>query len=124
MSQNWARTVLDINVGYREDLARVRRVLDEVAHDLWEDDDFRGVIIEQPEVWGVESLGVDGIVVRVTLKTAPMEQWGVARAMRERIKARFDHEGIEIPYPQRVVWHREAGPVDDPSAEPAAGPTA
>ena len=45
----------------------------------------------------------------MTLKTAPLEQWEVAREMRERIKARFDHEGIEIPLPQRVVWHRERG---------------
>jgi small conductance mechanosensitive channel len=41
MSQNWARTVLDISVAYHEDIARVRRVLTEVAHDLWEDEDFR-----------------------------------------------------------------------------------
>ena len=107
MSQNWARTVLDISVSYAEDLARVRRVLQEVAHDLWEDEDFKGLVIEEPEVWGVEQLGIDGVTVRVTLKTAPMEQWAVARAMRERIKARFDHEGIEMPFPQRVVWHRE-----------------
>jgi small conductance mechanosensitive channel len=108
MSQNWARTVLDITVGYTEDLARVRRVLEEVAHDLWEDDDFQGLVIEQPEVWGVESLGVDGIVVRVTLKTAPMEQWGIARAMRERIKARFEHEGINLAVAQRVMWQESA----------------
>ena len=108
MSQNWARTVLDVTVGYAEDLVRVRRVLEEVAHDLWEDEDFKGLIIEEPEVWGVESLGVDGIVVRVTLKTAPMEQWGVARAMRERVKARFEHEGINLAVAQRVVWQESA----------------
>ena len=47
-------------------------------------------------------------MLRCRFKVAPLEQWGVAREMRERIKARFDHEGIEIPFPQRVVWHREA----------------
>ena len=107
MSQNWARTVLDIGVAYSEDLAKVRRVLMEVAHDLWEDDEFKGIVIEEPEVWGVEALSPDGVTVRVTLKTAPLEQWAVAREMRQRIKARFDYEGIEIPLPQRMVWHRD-----------------
>jgi small-conductance mechanosensitive channel len=106
-SQNWARTVLDVSVAYDEDLAKVQRVLREVAHDLWEDDDFKGVVIEEPEVWGVEALTPDGVTVRVTLKTAPLEQWRVAREMRQRIKARFDFEKIEIPYPQRVVWQRQ-----------------
>ena len=109
-SQNWARTVLDVSVGYSEDLDRVRTVLAEVAHGLWEDPDFQGVIIEEPEVWGVQDLGPDGVVVRVTLKTAPMEQWRIARVMRERIKARFDVEHIEMPLPQRPVWLREPPP--------------
>ena len=108
-SQNWSQTVLDISVSYSEDLARVRRVLEEVAHDLWEDEDFEGRVIEEPSVWGVQDLGPDAVAVRVVLKTAPLEQWAVAREMRERIKARFDHEGIEIPFAQRVVWHRDAG---------------
>ncbi len=106
MSQNWARTVIDIGVAYSEDIEKVRRVLQEVAHQVWEDPDFQGRVIEEPEVWGVESLTADAVTVRVTMKTAPMEQWAVARAMRERIKDRFDREGIEIPFPQRVVWHR------------------
>lgn len=105
-SQNWARTVLDISVAYHEDLARVRRVLGEVAHELWEDDDFKGQVIEEPSVWGVQDLAIDGVTVRVVLKTTPGEQWAVAREMRQRIKARFDHEGIEMPFPQRVVWNR------------------
>jgi small-conductance mechanosensitive channel len=108
MSQNWARAVIDVSVGYGEDLTRVRRVLTEIAHEMWEDEEFRGVVIEEPEVTGVEMLAADSVHLRVMLKTLPLEQWAVAREMRQRIKARFDHEGIEIPFAQRVVWHREA----------------
>jgi len=120
MSQNWARTVLDIAVAYHEDLTKVRRVLEDVAHDPWDDEDFQGRIIEEPSVWGVQDLGIDGVTIRVALKTAPLEQWAVAREMRQRIKARFDFEGIEIPFPQRVVWHRGEAAVPE-SAETAAG---
>ena len=123
MSQNWARTVLDVKVGYQEDLARVRRVLQDVAHDLWVDDDFKGQIIEEPSVWGVQDLAPDGVIVRVALKTAPLEQWAVAREMRQRIKSRFDFEGIEIPYPQQVVWHRGSPDAaqPEPDTEAVAG---
>ncbi|WP_299924933.1 mechanosensitive ion channel family protein [uncultured Nocardioides sp.] len=131
MSQNWARTVLDVSVGYGEDLARVRRVLADVAHDLWEDEDFKGRIIEEPSVWGVQDLGPDAVVVRVALKTAPLEQWAVAREMRQRIKYRFDHEGIEIPFAQRVLWMRDGDPrephgdaADSPATAPAGTPPA
>jgi moderate conductance mechanosensitive channel len=102
-SQNWARTVLDVTFPYREDITRVRRVLQEVADDLWHDDDYDHVIIEQPEVWGIEAVTADAITMRVTLKTAPLEQWRVAREMRARIKSRFDAEGISAPYAHTVV---------------------
>ena len=107
MSQNWARTVLDIVVGYQEDLTEVTRVLKDVAHDVWDDEDFRGIVLEEPSVWGVQDLGADGVTVRVALKTAPSQQWAVAREMRARIKKRFDIEGIEIPYPQLTIWRRD-----------------
>jgi small-conductance mechanosensitive channel len=117
-SKNWSRAVVDVGVAYREDLARVQRVLREVAHDMWEDEDFKGVIIEEPEVTGVEMLAADSVTIRVLVKTAPLQQWGVARTLRQRIKSRFDHEGIEITFAQRVVWHRE----DRRSAtDPASG---
>jgi small conductance mechanosensitive channel len=116
MSQNWARSVLDIQVGYSENLDRVRQVLREIAQDLWAEETYRGDIIEEPEVWGVERLDPDAVIVRVVLKTKPLAQWEIAREMRERVKERFDEIGIEIPRPQRVVWHR------DQPAPPAAAP--
>jgi small-conductance mechanosensitive channel len=98
MSQSWARTVLDVPVGYDADLEHVRDVLRSVAHEVWEDAAFVGAVIEEPEVWGVEALAGDVVTMRVTLKTAPGEKARVARTMRERIKARFDIEGIAMPH--------------------------
>ena len=103
-SQNWARTVLDIPVALDQDLVRVQQVLKSVAHDLWEDEDFKHQIIEEPEVWGVQDLTPNWITVRVVLKTAPLEQWAVAREMRQRIKYRFDHEGIVLAHPTGQMW--------------------
>jgi moderate conductance mechanosensitive channel len=103
-SQNWARTVLDIPVALDQDLQKVQEVLEDVAHDLWDDEEFKHQIIEAPEVWGVQDLTPNWITVRVVLKTAPLEQWTVAREMRQRIKYRFDHEGIEFAHPTGQLW--------------------
>jgi small conductance mechanosensitive channel len=119
MSQNWARTVLDVPVAFTENLERVRRILKEVAHEVWEDPEYRPDILEEPEVWGVERWDPDAVVIRVVLKTAPLQQWSVARELRERIKDRFDVEGVEIPYAQRVVWHRDMPETGPPSGEAA-----
>ena len=107
-SQNWARTVLDIPVALDQDLVRVQQVLQDVAHDLWDDEEYKHLIIEEPSVWGVQDLTPNWITVRVTLKTAPLKQWAVAREMRQRIKYRFDHEGISFAHPTGQMWGQPA----------------
>ncbi len=114
-SQNWARTVLDVAVTHAADLTLVKAVLQDVAHDLWDDEEYQGVVIEEPEVWGVESITPDGVTMRVTLKTAPMEQWRVAREMRARIKNRFDHEGIEMPQRPQAARPEEIAGTEPPA---------
>ena len=111
--------MLDVSFPYREDVAKVRRVLQDVADDLWHDEDFDHVIIEQPEIWGIEAVSADAITMRVTLKTAPLEQWRVAREMRARIKARFDAEGISAPYAHTVVVNQSQ---DDQAAPEGTTP--
>ncbi len=114
-SQNWARTVLDVTVPYGEDLAKVRDVLEEVAGDLWRDDDFTGLVIEAPEVLGVQALDADGVVVRTTMKTAPAAQFQIGRALRERVISRFDIEGIEMFTTPRVATGAAVTPGDEPA---------
>ena len=107
LSQNWSRAVIDVGIAYDSDVVHAKKVLAEVGESMWDDDDFRDLLIEQPEVTGVEGLGADSVDLRIMVKTAPLQNWAVARELRQRIKARFDAEGIEIPFAQRVVWHRE-----------------
>jgi moderate conductance mechanosensitive channel len=102
-SQHWSRSLIDIEVGYGTDLNHVQDVIGEVAHALAEEDRS---ILEEPEVWGVEALGANGVTVRLVVKTKPSEQYRVSRMLRQRLKERFDREGIEIPFPQQTVWNR------------------
>ena len=118
MSQNWARAVLDVEVSHEADLFTVRRVLLDLATDMWRDDEFNGRIIEQPEVPGVEKVSSDGVVVRLSVKTAPLEQWAVARALRERIKMRFETEGIVVPHTRYVTDETVS---EESSADPLDG---
>jgi small-conductance mechanosensitive channel len=111
MSQHWSRSLLDVEVAYGTDLERAKQVIAEEATAYARED---ADVLEEPEVWGVEALGANGVTIRLVVKTTPSEQWRVSRRLRERIKARFDAEGIEIPFAQQTVWFRGAG-------APAAG---
>lgn len=97
MTQNWARSVVDTTVGYESNLDRVQDLLKEVGDGLFHESTYRGIILEPPEVWGVQSLDKDGVVIRMVVKTVPMQQWGVERQLRARIKDAFDAESIRIP---------------------------
>jgi moderate conductance mechanosensitive channel len=103
MSQGWSRALLDIPVTWASDVTQVREVIKAVADDLWRDDDWSAKVLEEPEVWGVESMGSDGLVIRLVVKTPPLENWDVARELRQRIKAAFEQSGIDIGVPTRAV---------------------
>jgi small conductance mechanosensitive channel len=103
-SQGWARAVLDVGVAYGEDLARAEELLLDVARKLKEDEQFGPLVLEEPEMWGVESVSADGVVLRLVVKTQPLQQWAVARELRRRIKERFDVEGVRVAHPQSAVW--------------------
>ncbi len=105
-SQQWSLAVLDVEVAYATDIELACKVLKETALAMWQDQEWRDLILEEPEVWGVENLGADGMAIRMVVKTTPADQFKVARQLRARIKASFDQVGIEIPFPQRTVWHR------------------
>ena len=105
-SQVWSRAVLDVDVSYQTDIAHATEVIKRSAQTMCDDKEFSEAILSDPEVWGVENLGMDSVTIRLVLKTAPHDQLKVTRELRARIKAAFDDAGIEIPFAQRTIWHR------------------
>ncbi|MGH7458173.1 MAG: mechanosensitive ion channel family protein [Longimicrobiaceae bacterium] len=108
MTRSWSRVVLDVGVAYREEVDRVIEVMEEVGRELWDDPEWRPLLVEEVTVPGVEGFGDSSVNIRLMAKTVPLKQWEVARELRRRIKNRFDQEGIEIPFPHLTLqWEGE-----------------
>jgi moderate conductance mechanosensitive channel len=89
-SQGWARTVIDYPVSATRDVPQVRELMLATAIEMWKEPEWHGVILEEPQVWGVQAVSAGEVLIRLTARTVPLRQWEVARALRERLKIALD----------------------------------
>jgi len=120
MTQGWSRVVLDVGVSYSEDLQRVEQVLRDVLERFAAEEE-PGVLLDAPELAGVEALADSSVNLRVLVRTRPGEQWNVARRLRRAVKTGLDAAGVEIPFPHRTVHVRPA-PAPGPEGQTAGPP--
>ncbi len=106
MTMEFAQFDVELGVAYDSDLDKVEKVINKVGQDLFEDEDWKGVALEAPRMLRVDSFDDSAITVKIVCKTAPIRQWEVRGEFLRRLKKAFDKEGIEIPFPQRVVHMR------------------
>jgi len=106
MTQEWSRLLLDVDVAYDTDVDRAIEVLTDLLERFAAEPENAEVMLTPPEIWGVNELADSSVVIRVVAKTVPGQQWAAARRLRLQLKREFDALGIEIPFPQRTVWHR------------------
>lgn len=102
-TKDFSRINMNIGVGYGDDLEKVTDVVNRVGIALSEDSEWKDKIRSAPKFVRVNSLGDSSVEIRITGETTAGDQWGVAGELRKRLKYAFDKEGIEIPFPQRVI---------------------
>jgi small conductance mechanosensitive channel len=125
MSQQWAKAVVDVAVAYGTDVRAATEVIRSVGSALRDDQAWADKVLEDPEVLGVESLGADGVTIRVTVKTQPGQQWGVNRELRLRLREALDAAGIEAPYQRtKAVGGEASGGASAAPPVPAPSPDA
>jgi moderate conductance mechanosensitive channel len=103
LSKDWSRVDLLVTVDPHIDANRAMGILSTVAHTMSLDAYWSTLILEPPNLLGVDDLNHVGVTLRLWIKTRPLKQWEVARELRRRIKAAFDQAGITIGIPQQLL---------------------
>lgn len=106
MSKGFNRAVVDISIAYNEDIDRVIDLLTAELEKIYNESTVEGMI-DCPQVLGVERLEDSSVVIRIKADCTVGENWNVERQLRRLIKNALDREGVEIPFPHRVVYVKQ-----------------
>ena len=113
LTNEWSAHVFDIGVAYKENTDKVVSIMHEVGQVMKEDDKFGNLMLEEPEIFGVDKFADSAVLIKGRIKTRPIRQWEVGREYLRRIKLAFDENNIEIPFPHRTLYvGEESKPLD------------
>lgn len=113
LTKNFSRVNMNIGISYSANLEHVVSVINKVGNELAADEKWKADIIQAPQFLRVDSFDASSISIKILGETQPIRQWDVAGELRKRLKVAFDKEGIEIPFPQRVVHFAAKPPTAD-----------
>lgn len=92
--------IVDMSVSYETDIEKASMIMRDMGLAYMQNHDN---ILEEPHVLGVINLGESEVVIRMIIRVQPLTHWETERALRRSIKEEFDKQGVDIPYPHRVV---------------------
>lgn len=97
MSQGWARAIVDVGVAPDADVAAVEEAMLSAAQGLAKDPKWRTRIVEKPELWGLEAVDGEALVVRIVIKTRANAMDDVAQELRRRLRSAIAEIGVALP---------------------------
>jgi len=95
-SQGWSRVVLDIPLAYSAPIEKARELILKAANSLATDPAIAKQLMGEPEVWGIELLTGEQVVLRLVQQVGPSHADDIARELRARIKVSLDKNNIAL----------------------------
>jgi small-conductance mechanosensitive channel len=123
LSSRHSQSDIHIPVAYSANIDQVLDIVNQVGIELAADPDWMGRILAKPLNLGLDEFGDRGMVVRVWIRTQPLEQWNVAREYRRRVKRAFDQAKIPLMLSQQELWLHDAEVAIAPPAHPGVDST-
>lgn len=102
-SQDYAVALVELPLAHAADIDLASRVALEAATTTVDSAPLREEVLAPPQVAGVSKVTADTVTLRITVTVRPGRQWGVERALSQRILQSFEEHGIEAPYPHGAL---------------------
>ncbi len=96
ISMEFAGINLDIAFDQKAKLETVITLINDTGNDLAKDEEWQDKILETPQFLRVDDFADESIIVKITGKTLPLEQWAVGGELLKRLKLAFDKAGITL----------------------------
>jgi small conductance mechanosensitive channel len=94
LSKDWARAVVDVPVPTSTDLNVANDALREVSTAAMRDHRLADLLLDEPQLMGVESIEKDTVNLRVVARTLPGKQFEVSRRLRALIVSALRRAGV------------------------------
>jgi moderate conductance mechanosensitive channel len=95
-SRNWSRVDYRVPVDARADIKAALEVLRKALTDLAAEERYADWMLDPVELIGVDSMSATGVVLRASIKTAPLRQFELKREINARVLAGLDAAGIGL----------------------------
>ncbi|MET0783190.1 MAG: mechanosensitive ion channel domain-containing protein [Leifsonia flava] len=118
MSQGWARVIIDLAVPYEADVEAVEKAMLDTALDFAATPKWRSRVLEKPELWGMESISAEAVVIRIVVKVRTSAKDDVSRELRMRLKKALDAMGVKLPSLNSIVLSGFDGAASVKGAKP------
>lgn len=102
-TRDWSRAIVDVGIAYDADVDRALTVLQAIGDDMAASEEVGPLLLESPQVTGIEGLDDWAVRLRLMVKTKPNEQWEVQRYLRRRVRLEFADQGIDLAFPRQDV---------------------
>lgn len=96
ISMEFSGINLDIGIDQKVKLETAIKLINDIGQALAEDKEWQDKILEAPQFLRVDDFSDKSVIIKITGKTLPMEQWAVSGELRKRLKLSFDKAGISL----------------------------
>ncbi|MCW6035505.1 mechanosensitive ion channel family protein [Spirulina subsalsa FACHB-351] len=107
LSSRHSQADIKIPVAYSANVDQALEIVKQTSWGMRNDPDWQSCILSDPLILGLDEFTIQGMIIRVWMRTEPLQQWNVAREFRRRIKQELDRAGIPLMVSQYEFLNRE-----------------
>jgi small conductance mechanosensitive channel len=96
LSKDWSRMDFTVSVVHDADVHVALELMQEVFTSMKKDPIWGPMLIDEPDILGVEKIDLQGVLLKIRVKTQLGEQFSITREFRLRLLESFRASGIQF----------------------------